>query len=326
MNISRITRLLKLLQALQSGRSQNAEGLAKACDVSRRTIFRDLETLKEAGVSLQFDSELQRYMIPSSFFLPPTNFTAAEALSVIALCSEMGTDTGLPFYAPARQAALKLESSLPAALRDELRTMTQAIHIRTSQINPLTGKEEIYQQLIDTIAARRVVRISYGCLTDWKTITTKLRPYHLLFSRRSWYAIGRSSHHREIRTFNLGRIETLKPLREKYAMPRTFSLEKYLGNAWHLIPGPGPEHNVVVRFQPLVAQNVAEVVWHKTQELKFLDDGSLEFRATVSGLDEIARWIMGYADQAEVLKPLKLRKLLARRVNQMQKIYNAAKK
>ena len=72
-----------------------AEGLAKACDVSRRTIFRDLETLKEAGVPLQFDPELQRYMIPSSFFLPPTNFTAAEALSVIALCSEMGTNTGL---------------------------------------------------------------------------------------------------------------------------------------------------------------------------------------------------------------------------------------
>jgi len=326
MKINRITRLLKLLQALQSGHSQNADGLAKACGVGRRTIFRDLETLKNAGVPLQFDPEVQRYMIPSAFFLPPTNFTAAEALSVIALCSELGSaQTGLPFYAPARQAALKLESSLPGALREELRTMTQAIQIHASQINPLSGKEETYQQLVDTIGSRRVVRIGYESLTEWETISTKLRPYQLLFSRRSWYVIGRSSLHREVRTFNIGRIATLKPLREKYSVPRTFNLDKHLGNAWHLIPGVGPDYNIVVQFQPLVAKNVAEVVWHKTQQLKFDEDGSLEFRATVSGLDEIAWWILGYGDQAEVLKPIKLRRLLARRVNRMQTIYNGTK-
>jgi hypothetical protein len=31
--------------------------------------------------------------------------------------------------------------------------------------------------------------------------------------------------------------------------------------------------------------------WHKSQTLKFLDDGSLVFRARVSGLDEIGWWI-----------------------------------
>ena len=260
-------------------------------------------------------------MIPSSFFLPPTNFTAAEALAVIALASELGSDTGLPFYEPARQAAMKLESSLPAALRDELRTMTRSIHIQLNQINPLTGKEEFHQQLIDAIADRRVLRMSYDSLTEWETISTKLRPYHLLFSRRSWYIVGRSSMHREVRTFNLGRINSLKTLREKYSVPRSFSLEKYLGNAWNMIPGSGADYNVVVRFQPTVAKNVNEVVWHKTQETKLLKDGSLEFRVRVSGLLEISWWILGYGNQAEVLKPTKLRKLIADRVNLMQKIY-----
>jgi len=316
---------LKLLQTLQSGQGQNAKGLAQACGVSRRTIFRDLETLKAAGVPLQYDSEQQRYAIPTAFFLPPTNFTAAEALSVIALASQMGADTGLPFYGPARQAALKLESSLPTALREELRTMTRSIQIRAGQINPLPSKDEFYQQLVDAIAARRVLRMHYGSLTEWETINTKLRPYQLLFSRRSWYVIGRSSLHREIRTFNIGRIAALKPLREKYSIPRHFSLEKHLGNAWSMIPAAGPDQKIVIRFQPLVAQNVSEVVWHKTQQLEFLEDGSLEFRASVSGLDEIAWWILGYGDQAEVLKPPKLRKLVARRILQMHAIYNGSK-
>jgi len=113
-------------------------------------------------------------MIPSSFFLPPTNFTAAEALSVITLASELGSDSGLPFYEPARQAALKLESSLPGPLREELRTMTRSIHIQSGPTNPLSGKEEFYQQLVDAISGHRVVRIDYGSLTELETITTKL--------------------------------------------------------------------------------------------------------------------------------------------------------
>ena len=202
--------------------------------------------------------------------------------------------------------------------------MTRSIQIEVGPLNPLSGKDEFYQQLVDTIASRRVVRMDYRSLTEWETIQTKLRPYQLLFSRRSWYVIGRSSLHREVRIFNLSRIVALKPSRVKYSIPRTFSLEKHLGNAWNLIPNPGPDHHVVIRFQPLVAQNVAEVVWHKTQETDFLEDGCMEFRASVSGLDEIAWWVMGYGDQAEVLKPPKLRKLIARRVGQMQAIYNGA--
>jgi predicted DNA-binding transcriptional regulator YafY len=326
MNLTRITRLLKLLQTLQNGNGQNPSGLAKSCGVSRRTVFRDLETLRKAGVPLEFDAESQRYFIPSSFYLPPTNLTAEEALSIIALAGQTKGDQRLPFSEPARQAALKLESSLPGPLRDELRSITRSIQIRSGPVNPLSDKQDIYQSIVDSIAKRRVVQITYESLTEWDTIVTKLRPYHLLFSRRSWYVIGRSSLHKELRTFNLGRISDSKPMKQKFTIPRSFSLAGYLRNAWHLIPEPGPDQNIVIRFQPLVAQNVAEVVWHKTQRYQFQDDGCLEFRAQVSGISEIAWWILGYGDQAEVLKPAKLRKLVARRAANMHAIYNGKSK
>ena len=263
-----------------------------------------------------------RYFIPSSFFLPPTNFTPAEALSIIALAGRLGASDQLPFYEPARRAALKLESSLPKVIRDEMRSITRSIQIRVGQNNPLQEKEEVYQQLVDSIASRRVVQIVYESLTEWDTITTKLRPYQLLFSRRSWYVIGRSTLHAEPRTFNLDRISQITLLKEKYAMPRGFSVDRYLGNAWHLIPEPGRDHNVVVRFQPLVARNVAEVLWHKNQQLKWRSDRTLDFQVRVSGLNEICWWILGYGDQAEVIKPMKLRRLVAHRISNMQSVYN----
>jgi predicted DNA-binding transcriptional regulator YafY len=323
MNLNRITRLLKLLQTLQAGNGQDAKGLAATCGVSRRTIFRDLETLREAGVPLVFDNEHERYHIPGAFFLPPTNFTAEEALSIIALASKITVGERLPFTEPARQAALKLESSLPASLREEIRQVTQAIQINLSKVSPLEDKSEFYQQLVEAVSKRQVVHMKYGSLTEWDTIETKLRPYQLLFSGRSWYVIGRSSLHSEVRTFNLARIKQLRMLNERYSVPRSFNLDKYLGNAWHLVPDDGPDQQVVVRFQPLVATNVSEVVWHKTQKLHWNEDGTLDFHAQVSGLQEIVWWILGYGDQAEVLKPSKLRKLVAHRAENLHRVYSA---
>ncbi len=306
---------------LQAGKAHNVNSLAKACDVSRRTIFRDLDVLRLAGVPLLFDDDQGVYRIPGTYFLPPTNFTAEEALAVMILCYELGSNNRLPFYEAAQSAALKLESSLPGRVRDRLRDATAAVHITMQPGNRLEGQLPVYQQLLACIASRRAVRITYDSFSDGGAIRLKLCPYRLLFSRHSWYVIGRSSLHREVRTFNVGRIQNLTLLDESFQMPRAFSIQRYLGNAWHLIPD-GPDQDVVIRFSPLVARNVAEVVWHKTQRLVHREDGSLDFHVRVAGVREISWWILGYGDQAEVLKPARLRQLIAERAGRLVDMYN----
>ncbi len=322
MNLSRITRLVELIGRLQAGSGQNAAALAEVCGVSRRTIFRDLETLRAAGVPLRFDEELGEYRIPSTYFLPPTNFSVEEALAVMVLCHELGDDAQVPFFAAARSAALKLESGLPSRLREHLSEITGAISMRLDATTPAGEQNPVYNQLLEAIAKRKCVRISYASASDQETLQLKLSPYRLLFSRRSWYCIGRSSIHRETRTFNVARITKLEMLDDTYKIPRGFSLKRYLGNAWHLIPEPGPDSKVRIRFKKMVAQNVAEVAWHATQETKFNEDGSLDFRVTVSGINEISWWILGYGPQAEVLSPPKLRRLVAQRAREMADQYD----
>ncbi|MCH7989771.1 MAG: WYL domain-containing protein [Planctomycetes bacterium] len=146
-------------------------------------------------------------------------------------------------------------------------------------------------------------------------------PYRLLFNRRSWYVIGRSSLHRQIRTFNIGRILAAEMLTSRFKIPERFSLDRYLGNAWSLIRDRKQTKKIVIRFQKLVAQNVAEVQWHKTQKLVWNDDETLDFHVTVDGMDEIMWWILGYGDQAEVLEPPELRELIFDKIQAMQKVY-----
>ncbi len=225
---------------------------------------------------------------------------------------------------PAR--ALKLESCLPGRVRDRLRDSTGAVHIKLQPGSRLDDKMPVYKQLLGCVATRRAARIAYDSLSDGGVIRIKLCPYRLLFSRHSWYVIGRSSLHREARTFNVGRIRDIELLDERFLVPRSFSIEGYLGNAWHLIPEAGPDQDVLIRFSPLVARNVAEVVWHKTQQITRRDDGVLDFHVRVSGLNEISWWILGYGDQAEVIKPVALRRLIADRAGRMVEMYNGRSK
>lgn len=322
MKSKRITRLVRLLQMLQEGKGQNTDGLAKACGVNRRTIFRDLETLRSAGVPLAFDAKAQRYSIPRGSFGPPADLTADEALSLWALANSVGNQLQLPLFASARAAIVKLERNLSGPERQKFRRTAQSIWFLPAKASTLAVKPAIYQILVEAISKRRVVQMEYVSLTEWERITTKLRPYQLVFSQRAWQVVGRSSLHREIRVFNLARIESLTLLTQRFSIPRSFSMEQRIGNAWNIIPESGQDHRVVVKFGSLVARNVAEITWHKTQRTKALPDGSLLFEAAVSGLSEIAWWILGYGDQAEVVRPAKLRRLIAGRVRKMATIYN----
>ncbi|HVT27775.1 MAG TPA: WYL domain-containing transcriptional regulator [Lacipirellulaceae bacterium] len=309
---------------LQTGPGKNASTLSKACSVGRRTIFRDLQTLRDAGVPVEFDAKAQRYFIQPTSLVPPTDFTADEVFALVALATELGRDQGLPFYDPAYNAAQKLQRSLPAPLQKGVRRTLRAIRIRPTRPGILTGKANVYQQLVAAIDTRRIVQVEYESLTEWERITTKLRPYQLLFSQHSWYVIGHSSLHKEVRIFNLARIAALEVQRKKFTIPRNFDLDRHLRNAWHLIADPGRDSHVAIRFKSLVARNVAEVNWHKTQRIEFMPDGSIIFRVTVSGLSEIAWWILSYGDQAEVLQPARLRHLIAQRARNMADIYKGS--
>lgn len=103
-------------------------------------------------------------------------------------------------------------------------------------------------------------------------------------------------------TFNIGRIRKIQLLDDPIRIPRNFRIDGYLRNAWRLIPEPGSDSEVRVAFPPRWPATWPND-WHKTQRTNLNEDGSLDFQVTVSGLQEISWWIMGYGDQAEVLEP-----------------------
>jgi predicted DNA-binding transcriptional regulator YafY len=323
-SVGKIRRLLQILEYLQSGRRYHTGELSSFVGVSKRTIFRDLKVLQDSGVQLLYDDAEQGYWIPPSTFLPPTDLTVNETLSLLLLGEKLGDPKlGVPFQEAARDAVLKLLSNLPASLRTHLSSISEHVHIALDPKHSLSDSQEHYHRILESIEKRHKIRLKYYSLLDQDLISTLVSPYQLFFQKRSWYVIGRSSLHKELRTFHIGRIEESALTSDVYEIPPRFSLKKHFGNAWEMIREK-PEVEVVVRFKSLVAKNVSEVLWHSTQRLVWNSDGSLNFHATVEGIREISWWILGYGEQAEVLEPKSLRELMGSHVRQMMAMYQVA--
>jgi proteasome accessory factor B len=320
--LQKIRRLLKLLECLQSGHAYNARELTELTNVTRRQIFRDLRALQESGIAVLYDERRQSYRVAQPAFLPAMELTVEEALALLVLANNLGDPRrGVPLQEPVRDAAVKISSLLPLHLRQYVGEVAEAIEIRTGTPASIPHDREMLTALHQALRTRHRVRLHYHSLFDGRDISTLVSPYRVLFCRHSWYVVGRSSLHRAVRMFHVGRIRSLETTSDRYEIPERFSLERHLGNAWHFIRERGPDHEVLIRFQPKVATNVSEVLWHKTQRMVWNEDGTLDFHATVSGINEISWWVLGYGDQAEVLDPPELRKLIAEKAAAMARQY-----
>jgi len=317
----RVERLLKLMQVLQSGRSAGVEDLARLAGVSRRTVFRDIELLSRAGIPYSFDRVTKRYSAERPSLLPPVALTHAEALALMLAARSLVTRPFVPDQAAAVSAGLKLESMLPTAILDFCGPLLERTEIRPEPASDPTSIVDTLPILQTALMRRSKVFVRYDSYFEQKVIDVTLHPYRLAYIHRGWYLIAHSEQASRVQTFKVERILQLKVLEAKYRPDPTFNLDDYFGNAWLMIRGDKRYH-VKIRFLKMVAGNVDEILWHKTQRTTFEEDGSLLFEVEVDGIDEIAWWVLGYGDQAQVLAPPELREKVAGHAERMCGYYH----
>ena len=310
MRASRIHRLLRLITMLQSGRSYTADELAEELEVSRRTIFRDLNMLEMAHIPYYFDRDRGTYRINRHFFLPPVNLTLDEALALLVAGQRVSNSSVLPLAASGQRASLKIESVLSGPVREYLGTVMDKLVVTPPPAARQDGLDEMFEQVLAATAERKVCRMTYISFYERKQMRLTIEPWRLVFVGRGWYLIAWSKRHRERRTFKLSRIKRLT-VTDKTFDPPSEAGDSDFGDAWCMIP-EGRRHNVHLRFGPKVAGNVAEVGWHKSQRVEWREDGSADFFVRVDGLGEITWWILGYGDEVKVIKPVALARRVAK--------------
>lgn len=322
MKTTRVQRLLKSITLLRSGRRFDADTLAAEVGVSRRTLFRDLKLLEDVGLPCRFEHKDKTYSISGNMFLPALHLSVEEALALLLVTRKFLSPQVHPMYQQAVDAALKIEGVMPALLVEHCGNWLSGLSLRWPPSSSADAVSDIFQTIQRALAEHESLSARYDSVYDGGEIDVLLDPMRLVFMPRGWYLLAHSHLHGEVRTFKIDRMVEVRASGKHFEPDPSFSEREYFGKAWNMIP-EGRIWHVKLRFSQVVAATIEEVHWHETQETQRLEDDSLLFEVDVDGLGEITAWILGYADQVEVLEPPELRQRIHEKAEKVVELTSA---
>uniref|UniRef100_UPI000372FC71 helix-turn-helix transcriptional regulator n=1 Tax=Streptomyces sp. TOR3209 TaxID=1073567 RepID=UPI000372FC71 len=171
-------RLLTLLSLLQTPREWPGGELAERLGVSRRTVRRDIDRLRELGYPVQASMGADGgYRLVAGKALPPLVLDDEEAVA-IAVGLRAGAGHAVEGVDEASVRALaKLEQVLPSRLRHRVATLQAATTPLTSGDGPSIAPETL-TVMASTVAGRERLRFAYraGDGTESRRLT---EPYRL---------------------------------------------------------------------------------------------------------------------------------------------------
>ncbi len=303
---ARLHRILKIISLIQGQSGWNAKTLAAECGVTQRTIYRDMEMLEGAGIPYFYDPEAKSYRIRRDFFMKPVELTLDEALAIIALGEHIGGGQQIPFTRAATRAVAKIRSQLPDKMRRQLEGLETHLAIKLAATTSPFGIDDVYTKVRQAIAQGVALRCEYEALgSNGNGGAFVFKPYTLFFNQRAWYVVGHHGGRGAVRCLKLNRFTAMTVTGQTYAIPKSFSLNKHLGNAWRMIRGD-KTYEVQLRFDKEFAETISDTHWHETQQIDWQDDGSITFRCKVDGLDEIVWWVLSMGPHCTVVEPAEL--------------------
>ncbi|MFC7865128.1 DeoR family transcriptional regulator [Streptomyces sp. S816] len=198
-------RLLQLLSLLQTPREWPGGELAERLAVSRRTVRRDIDRLRELGYPVEATKGSDGgYRLVAGKAMPPLVLDDEEAVA-IAVGLRAGAGHAVAGVDEASVRALaKLEQVLPARLRHRVSTLQAAT-------TPLTVGDgasipaETLTLLAGAVAGRERLRFAYRD-KEGGASRRLTEPHRLVSTGRRWYLVAYDLDRADWRTFRVDRV------------------------------------------------------------------------------------------------------------------------
>ncbi len=304
-NRSAVFRFAHIDSRLRTGRHPTAAILADELGVSVRTIFRDIEYMRDMlGAPIEHDPEVGGYVYTRrGFRLPALTLSEGELVALLVAAQVARAYAGSPIAEEVEDALERLAGLLPDEVTVTMSDLAAATSFAVSA--PRVSDVERIAELCRATRERLQLRIRYHSLSSGRTSSRIVDPYHMLCLDGSWYVVAYCHTRRDVRLFVPERIESVDRTGRAFSVPDDFDVQSYMGDAFRVMRG-GRTRRVRLRFRGRSADYVAERRWHRSQKLTRRNDTCvLEMR--VSHLDEVAAWALSFGGECEVLSPKTLR-------------------
>ncbi len=318
--MNRTDRLLAIVLELQGKGRQRAEDLAATFETSKRTIYRDVLALGEAGVPI-VSIPGQGYSLMKGYFLPPLSFTTDEVTMLLLGSDLMAQNFDAQYRSAAQSASRKIEGVLPDKLRDEVHYLQNSIVFvaRSSDTPESEHRVTLLQQLRRAIIQHSTVRFCYQSRFaregQGEHTTREADPYGLVHFPSGWNLVAYCHLRQDMRNFRLDRIDRLEILPHTFQRPSSYVMR-------HDPERERGARSITVRvlFDAGIARWVQEARSYYITSEEDTPAGLL-VTLSVRHESEIIQWLLSWGKHARVLEPESLRLRMVEEAGGMLKNY-----
>ena len=320
-------RLLKIDEQLRAKRFPTARSLAKEFDVSKRTVERDIEFLRDRyEAPIEYDHSKCGYAYTQeTFFLKSLFLTDEELFSAAVFEKALQQYRNTPIEGRLKAVFAKLTELLPDDavsvntmwLGDSLTFIPEP----SPEISP-----EIFDAVFSGVKARRAVRFQYRSLTQTEAAVRICEPYHIVCQRGAWYVIGRCTDKNEERIFSFSRMSEIEVLKDwAFELPTGFTVEQYIDKNVGVWLNRREPFTVRLLFSSSVGVFAEEHIWNEEQAVRVHDDKSVEVSFKTTQFEEIKRFVLGQGATVQVLEPPELLQAVQKEIEEMRSLYQNEK-
>jgi len=308
----KIVLLVRLLSAVDEGRhsfeslkDRIAEGAKRP---STRSLRRYLAVLADAGFPWYFDRPSNAYRFTDGYSLRRLDLSNGELFGLVALRS-FGASIGGAIGASIDELTDKLLGSARSAVRTSVdKPSPVAFRLPEAQLDP--QGERAFGLLASAERSTRSVRFVYQD-KEGKRSTREADPYGFVVSAGRIYCVAFDHARHAIRTFAIDNVSEVDVLAQTFVKPQDFDVDVFAAGSISGVMHGGEATAVRVRFAPRVAKAAVAARIVAERELAHFDDGSVEIEYRVSDVEELARWVLSWGAEAEIVAPQSVRDRVA---------------
>jgi len=308
---------------ISSRRGKSAADLASELECHQRTVYRDLEALQVGGFPIyaeRVEGENLWSLLDTVKHNLPIPFSLTELMALYFGRDMLKVFRDTVFYDSLESLFQKIKTTLPPESINYLKNVEQTLHVGLKPYKEYGKFKEIINQVNEAAIAKSSVEIVYFTMSRKKETRRTVDPYKIWFFNGTFYLIGYCHVRKEVRIFALDRIKMLHQTREHFDVLKEFDLEDFMRPSFGVFQGEPVK--IRVWFAADIAGYIKEKVWHESQKMETLEDGSIIFEAEVAGTEEIKFWIMSWGSKAMVLEPRSLRDEVRREIKMMMGGYD----
>jgi predicted DNA-binding transcriptional regulator YafY len=305
------------------------DDLASLCDVTTRTIRRDLQALEEAGFPLfddrtADDGRTRWHLNGQALKGLAAGLTLAELCALHFSRTLLESLSGTPFRDQVESAFDKLESALTPHMRQFLDQLPRVIAAKADLTRggvPGSGtsrQQPIVARALEATLHLRQATMTYYSKSSERTKTYLVHPYRLAYAQGALYLLAYVSEYAEVRTFAVERIQEISLLEERFT-----PIEELPDAAFPHSLGvhSGPPERVEIEFQPAVADYVRARQWHASQAVSDAPAGGVTVTLDVCLDRALTSWILSFGPFARVVSPAALAQDIARQIEEARAQY-----